>query len=335
MIRALLGFLLGLLTGLPLLLLVLPGSPPAAPAPDPAPPPPPPVVVPEVTGDLALRLVDRETGRAAGRAGVVRLWRIGESADTLAAEGRLSTEGEVRFPELPAGRYRAQCAFQRAGAEDPPAFDVAGAAATRLLIVDLPREFAVGLRLFDADGRPVEEGALDCDPPSSGTVRELVPGWARAEPPGFPDVFGIGSGAGEGSPYGPPLVHATNGRFDLGAITENRRETSYYGHVLFLRKGCNEVRAEFGGDRVGDRTLVAPCVRLERLLENVFLPDGSPAPRERVSVCAWAEPEVAEDPERDWRHVPVHVSVFLPRHDTLLYDWTAAGPHPRRTLVPH
>lgn len=328
--RAAIGFLLGVLTGLPLLLFVLPASRPA----DPAPPPRPTVAAEAETGELVLRVEDRETGRPARRAGAVRLWRIGEPADSLAAEAHLSTEGEVRFQELPAGRYRAQCAFQRAGAEDPPAFDVAGAVATRRLVVDLPREFAVGLRLFDEDGRPVEVGALKAVRHSSGTVRELVPAWARAEPPGLPDVFGIGGGAGGcGSPYGPPLVHATNGRIDLGTITESRRETSFSGHTTFDREGCNEVRVEFGGDRVGDRTLVAPCVRLERLLENVFLPDGCPAPPERASVYAWAETAVAEAPERDWRRVPVHVSVFLPGHKPLLYDWTAAGPHPRRTLL--
>lgn len=130
-------------------------------------------------------------------------------------------------------------------------------------------------------------------------------------------------------------IGAVDGRFPLGTRTQNSRGSRQVSRHVFRVRGRSAVYLQVESETGGELLLVAPCVPLSLLVEEVYRPDGSRVDPGTLSIEAMADAVAAADPDRpdEWRTVPIHVKVSCEGYAPLEFDWTLDGDHPRRTLV--
>jgi len=236
-------------------------------------------------GALILHVVDRESGDRVRC--TVQLWRLDAPANARWTRGdqlqetRQAPNGDTRFEDLPAGRYRVFVEEERAGAPGEHAVEVGEGVTEERVEVLRARRWPILLRVIHDDGEHVERGkggGAYCsrweEVPASwpGMVRRarLDGGPTRSEPAsgGLPQVLFL---PGE-------LASFDEGAgFSLGLAEENTKGKRYTQVFGLEPAGCVPVSFQLPDDLDGARLYGAPAVLLKAVLEAVRMPDGTPA----------------------------------------------------------
>jgi hypothetical protein len=143
-------------------------------------------------------------------------------------------------------------------------------------------------------------------------------------------------------------VTADRGSLDLGTMTESSRSTTSRRTVVLRPPGRNEVIVEMES-RVAGRSssraridrgepvlYVASAIDLERLAWSVRLPGGARAVHrgaEVMAVCK-ARPGLEVDGRLLNDRIPVEVTVRVPGHLPITYEWRTGEDAPDRILEP-
>lgn len=271
-------------------------APPLAPLEEPAPPdPPPPEEEPEPApetpsippdpaglGDCALfvSIVDAETRRPFASA--VELWRLDAPGNEAWTEGdqlQATLDVPVDGAEicgLPDGVYRPVCLGARNTAADPEPVRVEGERTEVTLEVPVPRTFHAYVRVFDADGRPVQRVSVgrsrswrDRGDPEWRKPRLIRDGKGGAYP-------WLGSGGGGAGGTGGRHIHTTQPRegFRIGPFTEDTRRAVTTHRVTIGVDGCNAVQVVIPGTAADDLTFAGLAVPIAPIRDRLRMPDG-------------------------------------------------------------
>ena len=284
---------------------------------------------------LLLRLVDADSGEPVRE--WIDLWQLDAPGNEHWFRGdlrRLSRrvpEDGVRIAGLPEGCYRVFCADQRASAEDPPAFAVAGPLTEVAVALPRPRTFEVRLRIYSASGHPIRD-ALRVKRGYSASRATRAPEWVR--PRELRDGVAAESCPTIASccshPGTPRPVTAAPGGFPLGRVLEDRRRDRKVIYRAYLVDGLCPVRLQLKGDVARDRTYVGVAVPEEPLRACVLLPDGARATAAGARVAVFCEARL----DRSWQETPITVRAWLEGYEDLEFE-VLPGERPRpRRLVP-
>jgi hypothetical protein len=284
---------------------------------------------------LLLRLVDADSGEPIRE--WVDLWQLDAPGNEDWTRGDQRRFGKIvpktglRVAGLPEGRYRIFCDHQRASAEDPPAFAVAGSCTDVVVVVPRPRIFEVRLRIYSASGHPIRD-ALRVDRGYSDSRATRVPEWVR--PRELRDGFAAESCPAIASccyhPGTPRPVAAASAGFHVGRVLEDQRRNRKETDHAFLIDGLCPVRLKLRGDVARNRTYVGVAVPEEPLRACVLLPDGARATTAGARVAVFCRARL----DRSWYEIPVTVRAWLEGYEDLEFEvLPGEAPRPHR-LVP-
>lgn len=272
---------------------------------------------------LALELIDFET--RAHVAGTVHLWRLDapgnehwNAGDQLQASLEVPDDG-LGIPDLPEGRYRVRSEQEADCVEDPEPFVVTGGWTRVVVEIHVPRSFPIYLRVYDQEGREVEEAEVylmevgcSCDDP-------LDPSWRqRRTRKGSPDDFkSRGSRTGIFRDPTWQTVRAGPNGLLLGEVPQDDRRKRIKWRGGLRVPGKQVIKLEPSGDLTAPGRYVSVLIDPAIVKDHLFMPDGSSA--RSLGTRLHIEPSVLSVdealPSEPWRSVPIRVSLAG------YYDW--------------
>ncbi len=282
---------------------------------------------------LLLRFFDASNGSPI-EAMTVALYRLGAPGNAHWTEGDqlqarfTSGGGGARLDALPEGRYRIFALGQRAGSDDPPAFQVSGERTALDFELRMPRTEEVLVRILDETGRPLGSAQERRRTHAVRSGEEPVPSWreARLLRSGAEIWRGRRGGRGGSRRGRQTLTASEDGTFLLGTHTESdRQENSQETHWIELA-GRNDVVVRVTDDpnrtdapQAGDAptqhrffALALPRAWLEGL---ILLPDGRRV--EAAGGKLTLECEAVRGIPGEWRTLPIRVAASVEGYEDL------------------